>query len=146
RHDQSQKHRTARTKACCRNRGRLAACRLRGLVQRSVFVAGKVVPSALPRGIECRPESKYGTLLVVQMPMDGHRFTPLPALNGAHVALQVGSDSLPGVETILVLGSRRCVEVAGPGIHDSCSSLLFWRAGSVSATVGVCNATPRNGK
>ena len=43
----------------------------------------------LPPGVELRAECKNGSLLIVPMAMNRHRFAPFPPLYGTDVALQI---------------------------------------------------------
>ena len=58
-----------------------------------------VTPGAQP-GVQLRLERVDGADSVVQMAMDGHALPLFPALDGCHVAIEVGRDFLPRVEPV----------------------------------------------
>jgi len=66
-------------------------------------------------------ECTYGARFLMNVSVDGHAFTLLPALGSAYLSTQINRDFLPGVQTVSVRTkhrpSTRLYWFAVPGQH-----------------------------
>ena len=57
--------------------------------------------------VQFRFEGVDGGLFFVEVAMDGEAFDFFPSLDGAYVAIEIGSDFFPGVEPVIPVNRRR---------------------------------------
>jgi hypothetical protein len=58
--------------------------------------------SLFPPDVEFRPKGMNGSGFGMKMSVNGHRLKGFPALNGSHIAIEVASNFLPGIESVRI--------------------------------------------